>query len=138
MADYLPLGTRVIFQREHILERNSVREMAGYSKAERVDGDWVTVYNARDVTSRLVDRWMRGSDYEYRILTEATTGPMEGVICGVRTLATGFSVLENYYESSMGTFHPIEHHRAYQVAYSLYRKPALLFLGDVRPEVSRG
>lgn len=138
MADYLPLGTRVTFQREHILERHTVREMAGYPKTEYIDGRWARKLNARDVTSRLVDRWMRGSDYEYRVLTEQNTGQMEGVICGVRTLASGFSAVENYYESIMGTFFPVDHHRVYQVAYSLYRKPALLFLDDVRPEVSRG
>lgn len=132
MADYLPLGTRVIFQREHILERHAVREVAGIRRWTK-DG-----WTMPRATPRLVDRWMRGSDYEYRILTEANTGQMEGVICGVRTLATGFSIVEDYYESSMGTFFPIEHHRVYQVAYSLYRKPALLFLNDVKPELSRG
>lgn len=134
MTEYLPVGTRVIYDRTNVLERANVREQAGYPITKQVNGQWKNVLNSRNVTARTVKRWFRSINMPYRIMTEENTGLIQGVIVGVRTITSGFT--DGGWDEPY-SFIPVEYHRVYLVAHDLFRKPHQLLLGDVRPEATQ-
>lgn len=134
MSVLLPLGAKVTFAREHILERIEQSEQAGFARY-----DWptrTTILNADGVARRRVKRWVRPVDMEHRILHAGSTGQVTGFIAGAVTVAAGFTHCGSYDDPPV--FIPVGYERVYRVAWNMNRLPALLRIADVTPEASNG